>query len=97
MTPIVVLTVSRISRSKEAGPADKIRTFVREFHMENQMNYRSEAEKCSLHAIAHSGQITVLKGPRIAGNENGSQTIEQAFQALLQQADLLVPPQNRQS
>lgn len=65
--------------------------------MENQMEYLSEAEKCSLHAIAHSGQITVLKGSRIAGNENGSQTIEQAFQALLQQTDLLVPPQNRQS
>ena len=60
--------------------------------MENQMNYGSE---CSLFAIAHSGQITVLNGPRIAGNENGPQTIEQAFQALLQHADLLVPPQNR--
>ncbi|KAK9859920.1 hypothetical protein MYU51_010013 [Penicillium brevicompactum] len=70
---------------------------VRVVHIENRNHCRhdDEDEGCPLAAVRYLEGISGLIQLKIAGKGNGYQIINQEFHALLQQASVLAPPQDR--
>ncbi|KAJ5338709.1 hypothetical protein N7452_005437 [Penicillium brevicompactum] len=89
--------INQQSVQQKLGLLTNYARHVRVVHIENRNHCRhdDEDEGCPLAAVRYLEGISGLKQLKIAGKGNGSQVINREFQALLQRASVLVPPQER--